>query len=211
MRTSDHSYLFLISLQKDRTHTREESMSTIPIVLALLLSLISGSMIGQRTDPVALLRQTLRYWRKIYKTYHEEVTLGYCWADYFLEIRDELSNLSVPLFATGYRTNTITTEATKSQRNQFPGNVMVDATRLRDTRDDRLRGGLPHTMTRSAISNLIHGSSGHRIAAILKIIPREKRMSNDRGIISRNKEKDYKTDINTRIVHDRTGSCVRKR
>lgn len=90
---------------------------TIPILSALLLSLIPGSTqeSGQRTDPVALLRQTLRYWRKVYKTYQEEVALGYCWADYLLEISGELSaNLS-------------STAATGDQRNPFPRNVMTDA------------------------------------------------------------------------------------
>ncbi|KYN05218.1 hypothetical protein ALC62_03891 [Cyphomyrmex costatus] len=69
---------------------------TISILSALLLSLILGSTEGgQRMEPVSLLRQTLRYWRKIYKTYIDEVTLGYCWVNYLLEISNEWStNLS---------------------------------------------------------------------------------------------------------------------
>ncbi|EGI63987.1 hypothetical protein G5I_07566 [Acromyrmex echinatior] len=69
---------------------------TIPILSALLLSLILGSTEGgQWMEPVSLLRQTLRYWWKIYKTYIDEVTLGYCWANYLLKISNEWStNLS---------------------------------------------------------------------------------------------------------------------
>ncbi|XP_020284962.1 uncharacterized protein LOC109855287 [Pseudomyrmex gracilis] len=106
---------------------------TISILSALLLTLMLGSAeCGQKTDPVALLRRTLRYWWKIYKTYEEEVALGYCWADYLLGISDRLSgNLSASSLATTlgdcFNTSNVV-GVTKSQQNPFPLNVMVDAT-----------------------------------------------------------------------------------
>lgn len=135
---------------------------TIPILSALLLSLISGSTEGgQRMDSVALLRQTLRYWRKIYKTYHEEVMLGYCWADYLLEISDELSaNLSAtsrPFLATGDHSST-SIEATKSQQKPFPQNVMVHVTPNQGTRTGKhLRAKRSHATASSTIWKFING------------------------------------------------------
>ncbi|KAL6258000.1 hypothetical protein P5V15_011595 [Pogonomyrmex californicus] len=154
---------------------------TIPILSALLLSLISGSTEGgggQGMDPVSLLRQTLRYWRKIYKTYNEEVTLGYCWADYLLEISNELSaNLSAPPLAT---TGENRPGATKSQQNPFPRYVMADAA----TPFGETRGGGKHprqplqshaTARSSAISKSRNDPDGRRIASKSKIIQRRGR------------------------------------
>lgn len=126
----------------------------------------------QRMDPVALLRQTLRYWRKIYKTYHEEVALGYCWADYLFEISDELStNLSVSLpVATGDRNTTI--GATKSQQNPFPQNAMVDATMpLRETQQKgkHLREKRSHTTAGFAIARFTNDSDEQRIVSRVKL------------------------------------------
>ncbi|KYN31768.1 hypothetical protein ALC56_13907 [Trachymyrmex septentrionalis] len=89
---------------------------TVPILSALLLSLILESTEGgQRMEPVSLLRQTLRYWRKIYKTYIDEVTLGYCWANYLLKISNEWStNLStLTLAAMEVRSDISSAEATQ--------------------------------------------------------------------------------------------------
>lgn len=169
-------------IQEEHGH---ESMSpSIPILFALLLTLISGSAEGGLgTDPVALLRQTLRYWRKIYNTYHEEVTLGYCWADYLLQISVELStNPSGSLSATGDRSNT-TTGATKSQRNPFPENVMADATPSGETLREHLRKKRSHATARSTISEFMKDPNGHRIATEWKISTgkRERRPTNEAG------------------------------
>lgn len=156
---------------------------SIPILFALLLTLISGSVEGgQGTDPVALLRQTLRYWRKIYNTYHEEVTLGYCWADYLLQISVELStNPSASLSATGDRSNT-TAGTTKSQRNPFPENVMADVTRRGETLGGHLREKRSHATAGSTISEFMKDPNGHRIATEWKITgKRERRLTNEAG------------------------------
>ncbi|XP_050460597.1 uncharacterized protein LOC126856264 [Cataglyphis hispanica] len=177
---------------------------TIPILSALLLSLISGSTeSGQRMNSVMLFRQTLRYWRKIYKTYHEEVALGYCWADYLLEISDELStNLSASsLTATRDCNTTTTVKATKSQRNPFPQNAMDTMMPLivRETRKGKhLREKLSHTTARSAISRFTNDSDEHRIVSRVKMI-QEKWMNKVLPIISNN-EKSSKTDGIKRIT-----------
>lgn len=184
-------------------HEERESMSpTTPILSALLLSLISGSTEGrQKMDPVALLRQTLRYWRKIYKTYHEEVTLGYCWADYLLKISDELStNLSVPLLAaTGDRDTTI--GATKSQRNPFPQNAMADTVMpFRETRKGKhLRGKRSHTTARSVISRFTNDFDKHPIVSRVKIL-QEIWMTNEIVTVTPNNEKSDKIGENKKIT-----------
>ncbi|RLU25222.1 hypothetical protein DMN91_003315 [Ooceraea biroi] len=145
---------------------------TIPILSALLLSLISGSTeSGQRMDSVALLRQTLRYWLKIYKTYHEEVMLGYCWAGYLLEISDELSaNLSAtPLAVTGDRPNT-SIGATKSQQNPFPQNVMVHATSHGGARTRKHLWRRRSYATSSTIWKFINSPDEHRDTSRSRII-----------------------------------------
>ncbi|KAL6432162.1 hypothetical protein ACFW04_006692 [Cataglyphis niger] len=178
---------------------------TIPILSALLLSLISGSTeSGQRMDSLTLFRQTLRYWRKIYKTYHEEVALGYCWADYLLEISDELStNLSASSLAATRDCNTTTVKATKSQRNPFPQNAMDTMMPLivRETRKGKhLREKLSHTTARSAISRTnFNDSDEHRIVSRVKMI-REKWMMNKVLPIISNNEKSSKTDGIKRIT-----------
>ncbi|XP_011643732.1 uncharacterized protein LOC105431318 [Pogonomyrmex barbatus] len=154
---------------------------TIPILSALLLSLISGSTEGrgQGMDPVSLLRQTLRYWRKIYKTYNEEVTLGYCWADYLLEISNELSaNLTAPSLGT---TGENRPGATKSQQNPFPRYVMADAATLPFGETRGGGGKYPRekrshaTARSSAISKSRNDPGGRRIASKSKIIQRRGR------------------------------------
>lgn len=177
---------------------------TIPILFALLLSLISGSTeSGQRMDSVTLFRQTLRYWRKIYKTYHEEVALGYCWADYLLEISDELStNLSASSLAATRDCNTTTVKATKSQRNPFPQNAMDTMMPLivRETRKGKhLREKPSHTTARSAISRFTNDSDEHRIVSRVKMIQEKWMMNKVLPIISNN-EKNSKTDGIKRIA-----------
>jgi len=177
-------------------------LPTIPILSALLLSLISGSTeSGQRMDLVAPLRQTLRYWRKIYKMYHEEVALGYCWADYLLEISGELStDLSVPSpAATGDRSNA-TAGATKGQQNPFPRNVMTDAAApLRETRRGKyLRQKRSHVTPQSAISKL---ANARRIATGSEIIQKWKKRTIHKAhvILDRVKESS-KIDKSNRIT-----------
>ncbi|XP_067206407.1 uncharacterized protein [Linepithema humile] len=178
---------------------------TLPILSALLLSLISGSTeSGQKTDPVALLRQTLRYWRKIYKMYHEEVALGYCWADYLLEISGELStNLFAPSSAaTGDRSNA-TAGATKGQENPFPRNVMTDAaTPLRETqRGKYLREKRSHVTSESTISKLANACNMRRVASRSEIIQkREKWMTYKAGIIPNRAKESSEIDKNNRIT-----------
>jgi len=175
---------------------------TIPILSALLLSLISGSTeSGQRTDPVALLRQTLRYWRKIYKMYHEEVTLGYCWADYLLEISGGLStDLSA---ATGDRCNA-TAGTTKGQQNPFPRNVMTyAATPLRETRRGKyLRRKRSHVTSESAISKLANDTCDtRRIAAGSEIMQKWKKWTiHKAGIISNRAKESSEIDKSNRIT-----------
>ncbi|XP_070164557.1 uncharacterized protein [Polyergus mexicanus] len=173
---------------------------TIPILSALLLSLISGSTEdGRRTDSVTLFRQTLRYWRKIYKTYHEEVALGYCWADYLLEISDELStNLSAPSLAATRDCNT-TVKATKRQENLFPQNAMDTMMPLifRKTRKGKhLREKLSHTTARSAISRFTNDSDQHRIVSKVKMIQKEWTMNKVLPIIPNNEESSKIDGIN---------------
>lgn len=146
---------------------------SIPVLLALLLALTSGSAEGGRwtTSPVALLRQTLRYWRKIYRTYHEEVALGYCWANYLLEMSDELSaNLSAPLAAASRR----------------------------ESRQKR-----SHASARFAILGYVRDRNGRRVAPRREIVvKRARRMKNevDRGIGANNAEGSNGMDGGKRIT-----------
>ena len=65
---------------------------TIPPVLVLSLLLVSPphtAEAGELMDLLALIRGTLKYWRRVYHMYEEEVALGYCWAEYFLHLHGE--------------------------------------------------------------------------------------------------------------------------
>ncbi|XP_076279783.1 uncharacterized protein LOC143208824 [Lasioglossum baleicum] len=69
------------------------SMSpTISPVLVLSVLLLSPVATEDAIDPFALIRETLKYWRRIYKMYQEEVALGYCWAEYFLRLGQTARN-----------------------------------------------------------------------------------------------------------------------
>ncbi|CAL7946008.1 unnamed protein product [Xylocopa violacea] len=75
---------------------------TIPPVLVLSLLLVPPlpvSEAGEIMDLFALIRGTLKYWRKIYQMYEEEVILGYCWAEYFLHREADAKNNTMPLMA----------------------------------------------------------------------------------------------------------------
>ncbi|XP_076379607.1 uncharacterized protein LOC143259817 [Megalopta genalis] len=65
---------------------------TIPPVLVLSLLLLSPAASEEAIDPFALIRESLKYWRRIYKMYQEEVGLGYCWAEYFLRLGQTTRN-----------------------------------------------------------------------------------------------------------------------
>lgn len=178
---------------------------SVPILFALLLLLVSGSTEGGwETAGVALLRQTLRYWRKIYNTYDDEVTLGYCWADYLAQISVELwMNPSASVFPTRDRSNT-TAWTTKSQRNLFPENVMADAMRYGGTSGGHSREKRSCAPVRSTISELMKDSNGHRIATGWKITgKRERRITNEAGQVvaaSEPLEGADKTDGDKRIA-----------
>lgn len=66
---------------------------TIPPVLVLscflLVSPPHAAEAGELMDLLALIRGTLKYWRRVYHMYEEEVALGYCWAEHFLHLRRE--------------------------------------------------------------------------------------------------------------------------
>jgi len=158
---------------------------TIPILSALLLSLILGSTEGgQRMDPVSLLRQTIRYWQKIYKTYNDEMTLGYCLVDYLLEISNESStNLSASLpDATRDSPDTIV-RATKSQQNPFSRNVMEDAkTPFKETgegKHPREKRWL-HATARSTISKFVNHPDEYRITSRSKMIQKGRKQKTNK-------------------------------
>lgn len=75
-------------------------MSPIPPVLMLWLLLVSlplpPAQAGEMMDLFALIRGTLKYWRRIYQMYEEEVALGYCWAEYFLHHEEDATNATIP-------------------------------------------------------------------------------------------------------------------
>ncbi|XP_043583174.1 uncharacterized protein LOC122567998 [Bombus pyrosoma] len=75
-------------------------MSPIPPVLMLWLLLVSLPLppaeAGEMMDLFALIRGTLKYWRRIYQMYEEEVALGYCWAEYFLHHEEHATNATIP-------------------------------------------------------------------------------------------------------------------
>lgn len=177
---------------------------TIPILSALLLSLISGSAEDgeQRTDPLLLLRQTLRYWRKVYEAYNEEVTLGYCWADYLLEIASKLPTNPSPTATYGDHTNT-TVEATKSQQNPFPQNVMANAaTPFRETQDGK-HPREEHAMARSTISKFTNDPDEHRVASRSEIIQKRTKRTvnkNKRAAPNNYTERSSEVDENERIA-----------
>nr|XP_034173236.1 uncharacterized protein LOC117601073 [Osmia lignaria] len=65
-----------------------------PVLVLSLLMLSLSAEAEEMMDPFVLIRQTLKYWLKIYKIYHEEVALGYCWAEYFLLFEKNMKNVS---------------------------------------------------------------------------------------------------------------------
>ncbi|KAG6795418.1 hypothetical protein HZU73_09201 [Apis mellifera caucasica] len=72
---------------------------TIPPILVLSLLLVSPphtAEAGELMDLLALIRGTLKYWRRVYHMYEEEVALGYCWAEYFLHLHGEETVASSP-------------------------------------------------------------------------------------------------------------------
>lgn len=75
-------------------------MSSIPPVLMLWLLVVSLPLppaeAGEMMDLFALIRGTLKYWRRIYQMYEEEVALGYCWAEYFLHHEEDATNATIP-------------------------------------------------------------------------------------------------------------------
>lgn len=56
------------------------------LMLSLFLIPLPTAEAGEMMDLLALIRRTLKYWHRIYTVYEEEVTLGYCLADYFLHL-----------------------------------------------------------------------------------------------------------------------------
>lgn len=66
---------------------------SIPPVLVLscflLVSPPHAAEAGELMDLLALIRGTLKYWRRVYHMYEEEVALGYCWAEHLLHLRGE--------------------------------------------------------------------------------------------------------------------------
>ncbi|XP_043511715.1 uncharacterized protein LOC122529543 [Frieseomelitta varia] len=65
------------------------------LTLSLLLALpFPAAEAGEITDLFALVRNTLKYWRRVYQMYEEEVTLGYCWAEYLLRREHYARNAS---------------------------------------------------------------------------------------------------------------------
>ncbi|KAK9306368.1 hypothetical protein QLX08_002890 [Tetragonisca angustula] len=65
------------------------------LTLSLLLALpLPAAEAGEITDLFALIRNTLKYWRRVYQMYEEEVTLGYCWAEYLLRRERDARNAS---------------------------------------------------------------------------------------------------------------------
>lgn len=63
----------------------------------LLVSLpLPPAEAGEMMDLFALIRGTLKYWRRIYQMYEEEVALGYCWAEYFLHHEEDATNATIP-------------------------------------------------------------------------------------------------------------------
>lgn len=187
------------------------SPSGMPILFALSLALTSGgsSVYGRRTDPVTLLRQTLGYWRKIYQTYHEEVTLGYCWADYLLEISGQLSaNLSTPLHATtGNRFNAFIATARGRRDLPFPENAM----RFRETR----REGSRATTARSTVSRHVEDPNRRRIASTWRITHRKQvgptTSEIGRGIATTTVEEDNEIDGTEDRITTVTDSYVGRR
>lgn len=75
-------------------------MSSIPPVLMLWLLVVwlplPPAEAGEMMDLFALIRGTLKYWRRIYQMYEEEVALGYCWAEYFLHHEEDATNATIP-------------------------------------------------------------------------------------------------------------------
>ncbi|XP_011693084.1 PREDICTED: uncharacterized protein LOC105453082 [Wasmannia auropunctata] len=65
-------------------------MLATAILSTLVVSLMLGSTKhAQRTYPVSEVRETLRYWRSMYKAYAEDVNFGICLAEYLMKMYNE--------------------------------------------------------------------------------------------------------------------------
>ncbi|XP_077261676.1 uncharacterized protein LOC143897163 [Temnothorax americanus] len=189
---------------------------TIPILSALLLSLISGSAEGgQRTGFDQSWRQTLRYWWKMYKTYDAEVALGYCWAEYLyknLQPNSELqTNVSVPSPAATWNYSDTIVGTTKSQEGAFPQNVTVEnaVTPFGETQE----GQHPREQRlQSTTSKSINDPDEHRVKRVAsrsKIIQRRKRWTmNKIGRVSRAVSSNYTERNNEIDEKERIASTV---
>ncbi|XP_071570145.1 uncharacterized protein [Temnothorax nylanderi] len=189
---------------------------TIPILSALLLSLISGSAEGgQRTGFDLSLRQTFRYWWEIYKAYNEEMTLGYCWAEYLfknLQANSGLqTNVSVPSPAATWNYSDTIVGTTRSQEGLFPQNVTVKnaVTPFGETQE----GEHPREQRlQSTTSKSINDPDEHRVKRVAsrsKTIQRRKRWTmNKIGRVSRAVSSNYTERNNEIDEKERIASTV---
>lgn len=119
-------------------------------------------------DSISLLQQSFQYWWKMYKSYSDEVTLGYCWANYLYKISEELSaeDLSAPSSSAAMRSLQMNSEMPRNQPNLLPRNVTANAvTPLREQSPEK-----------STVSELINSDPDkHRVASQSKMIQRRKR------------------------------------
>ncbi|TGZ49088.1 Uncharacterized protein DBV15_05988 [Temnothorax longispinosus] len=189
---------------------------TIPILSALLLSLISGSAEGgQRTGFDLSLRQTLGYWWKMYKAYKDEMALGYCWAEYLfknLQPNGGLqTNVSVPSSAATWNDSDTIVGTTKSQEGLFPQNVTVKnaVTPFGETQE----GQHPREQRlQSTTSKSINDPDEHRVKRVAsrsKTIQRRKRWTmNKIGRVSRAVSSNYTERNNEIDEKERIASTV---
>lgn len=68
---------------------------SIPRFLVLSILVLSQAEAQEKMDPLSVIRQTLKYWRRIYEMYYEEMALGYCWAEYFLQLGKNMETMSM--------------------------------------------------------------------------------------------------------------------
>ena len=137
-------------------------------------------------EPVSLLRQTLRYWRKIYKTYIDEVTLGYCWTNYLLKISNEWS--------TNLSTLTLATMEVRSDISSA-GATQFNKIHPREKRWSR-------AMAKSTISKFTNNPDKHQVALRKLIQKRRKRIMNKTEEVSQIVPNNY-TEWNGKIDENR--------
>lgn len=131
-------------------------MSTTVLVLSLLMLSLSTEA-EEMMDSFALIRQTLKYWLKIYKMYHEEVALGYCWAEYFLLLEKNMKNVSRS--ASQEPSNSVFASRTllSLRKNDVPRDEFKESR----TEDYRMLGGGSMDSSRKFLSpKMGQGSSG---------------------------------------------------